>query len=444
MTPFKVVISNGFSRYNLADAAAALHRRGVPVHFITGAYPAGKIWALLRRLPGGRRWAAKTARLAARRVDAPSSATTALWGAEAVQMFGAALRRLGGVFRDAGDWLDVAGFRLYGRRAAGVLDRSAAAGAGEAAIYHYRSGFGGPSVDRARARGMIVLCEHTIAHPRLVAWLVDHAGRLPPAGVRPTPDRFWRNALDDVERAEHVVVNSDFVRGTFIHQGVRPDCVHVVYVGVDRGFFDMLPARVPAPAGAPLRLLFAGGLETRKGAEILLDALSGLDDAAWTLDVAGGVDPDAARRFAGVLADPRVRLHGLLPRSQVAVRMTQADVFVFPSLAEGSARVVFEALAAGCFVVTTPNSGSIVEHERHGLLVPPGDVDALRAALRRAAGMGGDRLRAVGDANAALIRAEYDQDRYGERLVALYEKLIASSAGPSGGVSEGGAEDVTA
>lgn len=417
---FQVIISNGFSRYNLADAAAALSGRGLLARFLTGAYPAGLLWRLARCL-GLARWGGLV-RLAARGVDVPATQVSAFWAAEAVQASGMALRRLSHRCGPVGNWLEVAGYRLYGWRAAGVVGQTDMA---IPTIYHYRSGFGQGSVERARSRGMVILCEHTIAHPRLVDHLILHGGRLPPSGVRPEPGRFWRNVLDDLERAEHVVVNSDFVRQTFLHQGWPADRVHVVHIGVDQPFIDMLPPRRPAMEGA-VRLLFAGGLEQRKGAEVLIEALSGLDDVPWRLDLVGGIDPGIARRFTAFLADARVRAHGLLPRSGVAAHMAAADIFVFPSLAEGSARVVFEALAAGCFVVTTPNSGSIVEDGHHGLLVSPGDPGALRAALRCAFSLGDGPLAATGAANAALIRRDYNQRLYGDRLAALYRELLSS------------------
>lgn len=416
---FQVIISNGFSRYCLANAAAELARRDLLARLMTGAYPVGRVWRAAVRL--GFVGHGKLARLAARGVDVPLSRIDALWVAEAVQASGMALRRLPALLHALADWLDVAGYRLYGRQAARIIET---ADTSTPTIYHYRSGFGQGSVARARARGMIVLCEHTLAHPRLVDYLVGHGGRLPPPGVRPAPNRFWRHILDDVERADHVVVNSDFVRQTFLHQGWPDDRIHVVSIGVDQPYLDRLPQRRPID-GTPIRLLFAGGSDLRKGIGVLIDTLSDLDETPWHLDILGGIQPDISRRFGAFLADPRVQQHGLLPRSTMAERLAATDIFVFPSLAEGSARSVFEALAMGCFVITTPNSGSIVEHERHGFLVPPGDAEALRAALRRAFALGRDRLAAIGAANAALIRADYNQHRYGDRLAALYDRLLA-------------------
>jgi glycosyltransferase involved in cell wall biosynthesis len=105
--------------------------------------------------------------------------------------------------------------------------------------------------------------------------------------------------------------------------------------------------------------------------------------------------------------------------------MTDAHVFVFPSLAEGSARVVFEALATACYVITTPNSGSIVEDGIHGALIPPGDVESIGGAIRRAAGDVA-RVAEIGRSNQLLIHSSYRQADYGTALVALYDSLTES------------------
>ena len=53
--------------------------------------------------------------------------------------------------------------------------------------------------------------------------------------------------------------------------------------------------------------------------------------------------------------------------------LQKADIFLFPSLVEGSAKVIFEAMASGCAVIT-PNSGSIVEHNKGGFVVKAGNL----------------------------------------------------------------------
>ncbi len=156
----------------------------------------------------------------------------------------------------------------------------------------------------------------------------------------------------------------------------------------------------------------------------MIAALKLLSDVPWTLEIAGVVAPDM-RRCRDFLKDPRVSVTGWLARDKLAARMAAAEVFVFPSRAEGSARVVFEALAAGCYVITTLNAGSIVEDGVHGRLIPPGDPDQLAAAIRDAAAKRRG-LAEIARRNAALVREKYRQRDYGDKLVALYEDLLIS------------------
>jgi glycosyltransferase involved in cell wall biosynthesis len=102
--------------------------------------------------------------------------------------------------------------------------------------------------------------------------------------------------------------------------------------------------------------------------------------------------------------------------------MSAAEVLLLPSYAEGSARVVFEGLACGCYVVTTPNSGTIVEDGVHGALIAPGNADELAGAIVAAAA-DRERVAEVGNRNAALVRAQHRQENYGERLSALYAQI---------------------
>lgn len=413
-----LVIANGFNRFHLAVAAAEAHRRGLLTCFITGAYPTP---AVRRALALGGLWRdRRLARLAARREAIPDAMVRAMWTAEAIYAVAMAARRIA---PRSALWLNAWSFRHCGARAVRCVRRAAACGA---RIYHYRSGFGHRSVREAKRLGMVALCDHSIAHPALLPRLIVDDGRMPPRGARPQMDRLWAEILEDVEQADAVLVNSDFVRETFLRAGEDPARIHVIYWGVDDAFLEALPAvgAGRAAAGGPLRMLFAGAFERRKGADTLVEALQLLDAVPWTLEIAGEVGPQVAGR-AALLRDPRVTVRGWLPRRELARLMSRSEVFVFPSLAEGSARVVFEALAAGCYVITTPNAGSIVEDGVHGRLVAPGAPAQLAAAIRAAAARRAE-LGEVGRRNAALVRARYRQRDYGEQLAALYAQLLGA------------------
>ena len=75
----------------------------------------------------------------------------------------------------------------------------------------------------------------------------------------------------------------------------------------------------------------------------------------------------------GMLADLRVKSLDIRPLRKVTESSLDADVFLLPSFAEGSAKAAFEAPAAACYIICTLNTGSIVRDGIHGHLVPAGE-----------------------------------------------------------------------
>ena len=103
----------------------------------------------------------------------------------------------------------------------------------------------------------------------------------------------------------------------------------------------------------------------------------------------------------------------------------RADVFVLPSLHEGSALVTYEALASGVPVIATPNAGSVVRDGVEGFLVPVGEIDPL---AERLFDVYRDPERRREMARAARRRAEeFSWPAYGERLAAAVSSALAAN-----------------
>jgi glycosyltransferase involved in cell wall biosynthesis len=401
-----VLISNGFSKFHLSIAAAEAERHGMLSGFITGAYPTPAIRKILN-LPYIRT-NPKAMRLKARQERIADPLVHALFSPEMLNAFGTVCKNETAV---------VNGFSLFGRLATKHVERAAAEGA---RIYHYRAGCGGPSVETAKKLGMVTLCDHSIAHPALLDTLVQNMGRVSLVS-KSNVSEFNLHILRDIEQADAVLVNSTFVKDTFTQMGANQIPMHVIYLGVDDAFLASIPERKATKEG--MQLLFAGYFEKRKGAETLMQALDRVDTLPWKLEIAGGLNVPRSESNLAFLSNRRVKCLGLLSRTELAAAMTRSDVFVFPSLAEGSARVVFEALACGCYVITTPNAGSIVEDGVHGRLVPPGDAAALAAAIEDAVSKP-SIVAEVGLRNANLVRENYRQCHYGDKLANLYSELL--------------------
>jgi glycosyltransferase involved in cell wall biosynthesis len=170
---------------------------------------------------------------------------------------------------------------------------------------------------------------------------------------------------------------------------------------------------------------FAGQIGLRKGIPYLLDAFHGLERLNCRLLLIGQVlgDGQWLAKYDG-----HYEHVPFVPRAELARYLRRADVFVYPSLREGSALAIYEALASGLPVITTPNSGSVVRDTIEGFVIAPGDVDALADRIEQLV-VNEDLRTAMGE--AARKRAEeYSWSNYHRRLVAVIrEALVEQNSG---------------
>lgn len=179
--------------------------------------------------------------------------------------------------------------------------------------------------------------------------------------------------------------------------------ITVALPGVD------VPARQRAVSHGPPRLLAVGAITPRKGYDILVAALTSLRDTAWSLTIVGATDRSREtvklleRQIAAAELSSHISLTGAISSDALAELYANADVFVLASHFEGYGMAYAEAIAHGLPVVGT-TAGAIPDTvpADAAILVPPGDVAALAAALRRLVTEPAERERlASGAARAA-------------------------------------------
>jgi glycosyltransferase involved in cell wall biosynthesis len=170
-----------------------------------------------------------------------------------------------------------------------------------------------------------------------------------------------------------------------------------------------VPEEVGEPDEPP-HVLFAGRLSAEKGVLELVEAAEGLP-----LVVAG--DGPLRPRVPGAL--------GFVPHDELLRLYGRAAVVACPSRREGYGVVCAEAMAHGRAVVVTPVGGmrDLVEDGVNGLVVPVGDVPALRAALERLLGDGELRAR-LGTAARETVRARLSWESWTASMLALYERAL--------------------
>ena len=246
-----------------------------------------------------------------------------------------------------------------------------------------------PAFERARRRGV-------------VAGDVDEFQR--GSGLRIAALRLARDV--ELRRAAHVFCPSDYLRKLAVEWGVPAERVSVLPNPAPR--VPELRPREELRASFGMNgdtLAFAGRLGPQKALDVALAAVAAVDGISL---VVAGEGEERARLEA--LAGPRVRFIGAQPRERVLELFRAADASILSSIWENFPHTVVEALAAGTPVIATRVGGvsEVVADGENGLLVPPGDPDALADAVRRF--FADDELRARLQARAAESVRAYDRD----------------------------------
>ncbi|GHE77419.1 glycosyl transferase [Amycolatopsis deserti] len=248
------------------------------------------------------------------------------------------------------------------------------------------------ALDRAlgsAAPGSLVVIDGLVACgvPEIV---VPHAARLRLVVLvhMPLADETGASvALDALERATLRAASAVVTPGARTasrlvrHHGLPPERVHVVTPGTD-----------PAPLSSGEELLCVASLTPHKGQDVLVEALAAVADLEWTCRLVGPVrrSPAFAARVRELVARRglagRVTITGPLVGAPLAQAYERAGLLVLPSRSETYGMVVTEALARGIPVLTSVETealGRAADGSVPGIVVPPGEVDALARALRR-------------------------------------------------------------
>lgn len=279
--------------------------------------------------------------------------------------------------------------------------------------YH---GNGGSFLTYAKRRGARIVTDFVIT-PKYLTIEREERARWPGWEIDSTSEAvidFYRGrmsrlvALSDIYLCPSTAVASDLAELA----GFEASRVRVLPYGAS----GVLP-RIPRPRTG--RVLFAGAAGLRKGIPYLAEAARILKRRRADVEivVAGSASP-------AVRARPETRdltFLGPLDRDRMADEFACADVFCLPSLAEGSATSVFEALAYGVPVVTTRSSGSVVRDGVEGHIVDERNADAIAERIERIVA---DREMRRGMSAAAFAASDrYSDEVCGREFIAILREL---------------------
>ena len=408
----KAIVATGFGKLHFHETARALATAGVEVNFLTGWVPRDNQTALVELLGKSIGEKNLARRMAGRQINIPGVSVTPVAWVEVAGTFIRLVQRSRVIPLDLAYGME---FRLAAWGSRKYLH--------DADVLLVRSGAGqSGAIKRARDNGLAIVTDHSIAHPAFMHRVLreEFARFRMPAGYDPGAD-LWKLVLRDCADADMLLVNSDFVKETFAGEGYPSDKVRVAYLGVREEFFDL---KHDYRIDGPVRILFTGNFDIRKGVRLLLEAIrrcrrSGLD---LRLELIGHLGNGAPCLQPG---DEVFFTHTpFAPTEAVAAGFAQADLFVFPTFAEGSSRSGMEAAAAGLPIITTRNCGLPLEHGKSAIYVPINDSDSLAEAISRLSS-DQDLRESIGRNAMRTVTENYTWAHYGQRVAEYLKEAVA-------------------
>jgi glycosyltransferase involved in cell wall biosynthesis len=300
------------------------------------------------------------------------------------------------------------------------LDRRSTAPARESDLFLCYNGAGLRTLRRLQGTNTVGVVEavncHVLVQQRIMREELDRLG----LGVTGFHSREVARRVREYELADAILCPSHFVKESFVSEGFPAGRVHVVPYGIPKP-----EASVPArPAGdEAFRVLYVGQLSPRKGVRYLLEAFTRLKHPRKELVLVGPRSQPSG--LEGVTIPDGVRFAGVLKGEELARSYREASVFVLPTVEEGLALVLGEALSHGTPVIATVNSGGadLFRDGEEGFLVPIRNPGALADKMQLLADDPAQRER-MSQAALARMQALGGWERTDRLLVETLKTIV--------------------
>lgn len=283
------------------------------------------------------------------------------------------------------------------------------------------SGAGLKTGRHVQRHGGKFICDRGSTHIRYRAELieVEHNRWGVPENSKDDPRDLAREETI-YDEADAITVPSSYSRRTYLDRGIPPEKIHVLPYGVLLDRFQ----KIADPPTDRFEVLYVGRVSLPKGFPYLLEAFAQLPIKAKHLTVIGGIQPEMDRVLEKLPRED-VTFLGTMPQANLKEHMSRSHVMVMPSLDEGMALVQGQAMACGCPVIATTNTGAedLFTDGREGFIVPIRDPKALADRMRQ---MADDRAlqQQMSEASLARVRMLGGWQQYGDAWEQLLIRMV--------------------
>lgn len=271
----------------------------------------------------------------------------------------------------------------------------------------------------ALKKGGKYVCDRGSSHIRFQDEILKEEYARWKLSFRGVDPRSIRKEEEEYELADRITVPSEFVRNSFLSKGVPANKISKVIYGARLERFS----KIADPDNNKFVILWVGGVSIRKGFLYLLQAFQQLKHPNKELRVIGRVSKD----ISGLLSNfslENVNFLGVIPNAKLPEMYSTSHVFVLPSLEEGLAMVQGEALACGCPIISSTNSGAedLITSGTEGFIVPVRSVSGLLESFQQL--IDSPALRqSMSEAALKRVHQLGGWDKYGDDYTALLNSL---------------------
>ena len=254
----------------------------------------------------------------------------------------------------------------------------------------------------------------SIAHPVSKDKVYRHIIKLYPKwkfSVRRKEHKHIAVEEAEINLASHIVVASSFTLSTYVEHGVSVEKISINPYGVDTDFFR--PFKKEKKENDPIRFVFVGLVDARKGIPFLLEAWEKIASKDIELTLIGPIASDTENFINSHY--PSVIIKGKLSFSELKGIYPNYDVMIFPSFFEGFGLVIPEAMASGLPVITTSATcgPDIIGHGKEGFVIEPGNMEQIKTVIEFFMKEPGSIIKMGGLARAKAEKVSWDA--YGDQ-----------------------------
>ncbi len=234
---------------------------------------------------------------------------------------------------------------------------------------------------------------------------------------QPPPPGYWESWREECAMADCILVNSEWSRCALMQEGIPAEKLRLIPLAYEPPLqAETFQREYPESFTheRPLRVLFLGLVNLRKGMGLVLDALRLLRGEPMEFEFVGPLQTHVPE---DLLQRPDVHWRGAVPRGDAARYYREADVFLFPTMSDGFGLTQLEAQAWKLPVIASRFCGEVIEDGRNGWMLADLSADSIADALRRCV-VEPARLREF--AANAVPQERFSLARIGEQLLNIF------------------------